>query len=122
LQVAATMLSHYLLLILGSLSVSSAFLTAGPSSFLAHPHRAAAIQARNRGGLALRMEDAPAPAAPKTGEKAMQFSKGIAHPKPVAVDADIRKILPHRCVQLLEHLFEMSSGRPSLLTRSYMLA
>lgn len=102
----SAMLSHYLLLIVGSLSVSSAFISGGPSSLLSRSHHAAAIQVRNGGGLGLRMQEAAAPdPGPKTGEKAMAFSKAIAHPKPVAVDADIRKILPHRCALLMEEPF-----------------
>ena len=45
-------------------------------------------------------EPAAAPAGPKVGEAAEKYSKGFAHPKPVLVDADIRKILPHRSVSL----------------------
>lgn len=45
--------------------------------------------------LALRMADEPA--KEPVGKRAEAFSAGFAHPAPVAVDADIREILPHRC-------------------------
>lgn len=71
-----------------AISGSSAFMSPSPMALRAG--RAPAISP-------LRMADGEA----KVGDAAEKYSKAVAHPKPVLVDADIRKILPHRYPFLL---------------------
>jgi hypothetical protein len=68
-----------------AISGSSAFMSPSPMALRAG--RAPAISP-------LRMADGEA----KVGAAAEKYSKAVAHPKPVLVDADIRKILPHRSI------------------------
>jgi len=68
-----------------AISGSSAFMSPSPMALRAG--RAPAISP-------LRMADGEA----KVGDAAEKYSKAVAHPKPVLVDADIRKILPHRSI------------------------
>jgi len=96
--------SSYLLAAIAaaSLPLSSAFLPAPalPSRFAHHSAAASAatsLPLRTTPLTSLSMADDK----PPVGASAEKFSKGCAQPEPVLVDADIRKILPHRYPFLL---------------------
>mmetsp|Transcript_18918 Transcript_18918/g.46441 ORF Transcript_18918/g.46441 Transcript_18918/m.46441 type:complete len:226 (+) Transcript_18918:3-680(+) len=98
----ASTMSHSLAFaaLLACLATSSAF-SVGPSLLPRAGAATGAARVLRRAVSPLRMEAAaPAEKIP-VGLKAAEFSKAIAHPKPVAVDADIRKVLPHRYPFLL---------------------